>query len=97
MQFFTDNVLVPGHAATAEFVGAVVESVCRLFPDSPWIHIGGDEVPDGAWSASPVVERFCADLGLTHSRAAHPQPQVPKPEMIHAMLDAARAFEEQDR
>jgi hexosaminidase len=65
VQFFSDNVLVPGHEPTADFVAAVVASVCRLFPDSPWIHIGGDEVPDGAWSASPIVERFRADLGLT--------------------------------
>lgn len=65
VQFFTDNVLVPGHDPTADFVDAVVASVCRLFPDSPWIHIGGDEVPDGAWTGSPIVERFRVDLGLT--------------------------------
>ncbi len=65
VQFFTDNVLVPGHEPTAEFVAAVVASVCRLFPDSPWVHIGGDEVPDGAWRASPIVRRVIADLGLT--------------------------------
>ena len=34
-------------------------------------------------------------LGLTHSRTAYPEPLVPKPEMIRAMLDAAAAAEQQ--
>ena len=29
-------------------------------------------------------------LGLSHSRTAYPKPQVPKPGMVHAMLDAAQ-------
>jgi allantoin racemase len=32
-------------------------------------------------------------LGLTQSRRAYPKPQVPKPGMVHAMLDAAAAAE----
>lgn len=32
-------------------------------------------------------------LGLTHSRAAYPQPLAPKPGMLHAMLDAGAAHE----
>ena len=30
-------------------------------------------------------------LKLTHSRACYPKPQVPKLDMLHAMLDAAAA------
>ena len=30
-------------------------------------------------------------LGLTHSRKAYPGPSVPKPAMVHAMMDAAAA------
>ncbi len=33
----------------------VVDAVADLFPSSPWIHIGGDEVPEQAWSGSPIV------------------------------------------
>jgi hexosaminidase len=57
VQFFTDNVLVPGLPATDGFLDSVLTSVCELFPGSPWIHIGGDEVPEGAWRGSPVVRR----------------------------------------
>ena len=31
------------------------------------------------------------DLDLTHSRKAYPRPSVPKPKMIHAMMDAVMA------
>ncbi len=34
------------------------------------------------------------DCGLTQSRTAYPKPLVPKHEMIHAMLDAAKAQQE---
>lgn len=35
-------------------------------------------------------------LGHTHSRTAHPRPQVERPGMIHAMLRAAAAFEKRE-
>lgn len=35
------------------------------------------------------IAEAALDLGLAHSRAAYPRPMVPKPEMIHAMLEAA--------
>jgi allantoin racemase len=39
-----------------------------------------------------LVEALLA-LGLTHSRACYPKPQVPKLGMLHAMLDAAARAE----
>ena len=68
VQFFTDNVLVPGHELLPDFLDRVVDSVATLFPSSPWIHIGGDEVTDGAWAGSPVVARYRAQHGLTTTR-----------------------------
>lgn len=68
VQFFVDNVLVPGHPATARWLDDVFDAVAELFPSSPWIHIGGDEVPEGAWSGSPVVARFMAAHQLTTTR-----------------------------
>jgi hexosaminidase len=68
VQDFTDNVLVPGLAATDALLDAVVAAVTSLFPTSPWIHVGGDEVPDGAWRGSPVVDRLRAERGLASNR-----------------------------
>jgi len=68
VQYYTDNVLVPGHPQTAPFVEAVIDAVAALFPSSPWIHIGGDEVPQGAWRGSPVVAEYLGARDLSSTR-----------------------------
>ena len=53
-QDFTDNVLSVYLPSVYKFYGAVFDGVIRLHKEAgvplPAIHIGGDEVPDGAWS-----------------------------------------------
>jgi len=68
VQFFSDNVLVPGHPETMRFVRAVVDAVAELFPSSPTMHIGGDEVPHGAWSGSPIADRFMHEHGASSTQ-----------------------------
>jgi len=68
VQHFTDNVLVPGHPATRPFLEAIVDTLAELFPNSPHLHIGGDEVPEGAWGGSPMVARLRAEHDLQTTR-----------------------------
>ena len=53
-QDFTDNVLSVNLPSVYKFYGTVFDEVIRLHDEAgvplPAIHIGGDEVPDGAWS-----------------------------------------------
>ena len=53
-QDFTDNVLSVYLPSVYKFYGVVFDEVIRLHKEAgvplPAIHIGGDEVPDGAWS-----------------------------------------------
>ena len=53
-QDFTDNVLSVYLPSVYKFYGAVFDEVIRLHKEAgvplPAVHIGGDEVPDGAWS-----------------------------------------------
>ena len=53
-QDFTDNVLSVDLPSVYKFYDKVFDEVIRLHKDAdvplPAIHIGGDEVPDGAWS-----------------------------------------------
>ncbi len=53
-QDFTDNVLSVYLPGVYKFYGKVFDEVIRLHKEAgvplPAIHIGGDEVPDGAWS-----------------------------------------------
>jgi hexosaminidase len=53
-QDFTDNVLGVELSSVYKFYGKVFDEVIRLHREAgvplPAIHIGGDEVPDGAWA-----------------------------------------------
>ena len=64
-QDFTDNVLSVYLPSVYKFYGIVFDEVIRLHKEAnvplPAIHIGGDEVPDGAWSGRDrheMKERF---------------------------------------
>ena len=53
-QDFTDNVLDPELPGVYKFYGVVFDEVIRMHQEAGvpllGVHIGGDEVPDGAWS-----------------------------------------------
>ncbi len=55
-QDFTDNVLSVYLSGVYKFYGVVFDGIIRLHQEAgvplPAIHIGGDEVPNGAWSGS---------------------------------------------
>ena len=54
IQGYTDNCLNPLLPKTWEFIETVYAQVAELFP-APYIHVGGDEVPDGVWVNSPAA------------------------------------------
>jgi hexosaminidase len=68
VQHFVDNVLVPGLPSTAPFLEAVFGALADLFP-GPWLHLGGDEVPPGAWAGSPVAQAFARERGVAGTDA----------------------------
>jgi len=53
----------PANPKTYDFVRGVLTEVARLFP-APYLHFGGDEVPDDAWKGMADVDRFKAEQGL---------------------------------
>ena len=65
VQGYPNNVLVPGLATTMPFLEAVFTTVAQLFPNSPVLHIGGDEVPSGAWAGSPAAQAYATERGLS--------------------------------
>lgn len=42
----------------------VIDRTAALFPDAPYIHLGGDEVPDIAWKKCPRCTALKEKLGL---------------------------------
>jgi hexosaminidase len=57
---FPNDALNPAVPKTYDFLQAVFDEVARLF-SSPWIHIGGDEVPGDAWLGSPLARALMQD------------------------------------
>ena len=58
----------PGLPSTAPFLEAVFGELADLFP-GPWLHLGGDEVPAGAWAGSPAAQRYAGERGLAGTDA----------------------------
>jgi hexosaminidase len=57
-QYYTDHVINPGLESTYTFVAHVVAQVAALHREAGvplhTIHMGGDELPNGAWEQSPA-------------------------------------------
>jgi len=58
-----DDVLCVGNDEVFEFVGDVLKEVVELFP-SPYVHIGGDEVPLARWRECNRCQKRVIDEGL---------------------------------
>jgi len=57
-QYYTDNVIDPGLDSTFAFIEHVVTQVAAMHREAgvplQTLHMGGDELPNGAWAASPA-------------------------------------------
>lgn len=49
---------------TFQFLDDVMTEVAALFPDSPYIHVGGDEAPKGQWQQSATAQKIMKENGL---------------------------------
>ena len=62
VQGYTDNVVDVGLESTYTFFETVVDDVIELYKEAKvpltTIHTGGDEVPNGVWTASPASEKL---------------------------------------
>ena len=63
VQGFANNALNPAVELTWTMLEAVFDDLIELFP-SAYLHVGGDEVAEGAWLSSPLTVRLMKDLGL---------------------------------
>ncbi|WP_421724326.1 beta-N-acetylhexosaminidase [Bauldia sp.] len=70
IQGYPNNALNPALPATYDFVQTVMGEVATLFP-SLHIHIGGDEVDESAWLASPAARDMMEREGLKSTGDLH--------------------------
>ncbi len=59
-----DDVFCPGNEETFEFLENVIDEICLLFPNSPYIHIGGDESPKTRWLQCEKCKNRIENEGL---------------------------------
>lgn len=57
VQKVANNTIDPGLESSYTFMQAVIREVSLLFPFE-YIHLGGDEIPKGAWQHSPAVAKL---------------------------------------
>lgn len=57
-----------GKPECLEFLKALIDEVMELFPDSPVIHLGGDEAETAAWDACPVCQNTLKEKNLKTAR-----------------------------
>ena len=67
VQDYTDNAINVALESTYKFVETVFDGLIALYQEAgvplETIHIGGDEVPEGAWEGSPACQKMMTDNG----------------------------------
>ena len=69
VQDYTDNAINVALESTYKFVETVFDGLIALYREAgtplETIHVGGDEVPDGAWLGSPACKKLMQENGWT--------------------------------
>lgn len=58
------NIVCAGKQATMDGIRAILEEICDLFPDSPYIHLGGEEAVIKAWNYCPHCRAYMEKNGI---------------------------------
>lgn len=67
-QFYHDNLMNPALPGTYRFISKVIDEIAAMYAEAgvelKGIHLGGDEVPEGAWDGSKSANKLSEHLGL---------------------------------
>ena len=74
-QGYHDNVMNPALEGPYKLMDAFADEIVAMYNEAgvelPAIHIGGDEVPHGSWSASPAIAALKEKEGLETEKDIH--------------------------
>ena len=74
-QSYHDNVLNVAQDGVYNFLQTVVEDLSKMYKDAGLkldiLHLGGDEVANGAWNGSPAIQALMAREGLKTQHDVH--------------------------
>lgn len=67
-QDYNDNVMNVALPSSYKFVEKVISELVQMYDDAglrlTQIHLGGDEIPHGAWEGSPIAQKFMKEQNL---------------------------------
>ena len=67
-QAYTDNIMNVALPSVYRFMDKVSDEIIKMYKDAgvplATIHIGGDEVPKGSWTGSPLCHKFMEEKGM---------------------------------
>lgn len=58
------NVICAGNPKTIEAVKTLIKEICELFPETPYIHIGGDEANIKAWNYCTECKKYMQENNI---------------------------------
>lgn len=72
VQNYNDNVVNVALPSTYRFVNKVIEEMAQMYTDAGVnmnvLHVGGDEVPKGAWTGSPACKELMTNENMQEAR-----------------------------
>lgn len=63
-----NNIICAGSEKAWEATKSLLKEICDMFPDSPYINIGGDEAKISVWDHCSVCKKYMHDHGITDSK-----------------------------
>ena len=63
-----DNILCVGKSEAMEGIKTLLCEITELFPDFPYIHIGGDEANIGVWNECEHCKKYMAEHGIENEK-----------------------------
>lgn len=61
------SVVCAGSEQTLEAIKTLLQEICEMFPDSPYIHIGGDEANYNVWDYCETCREYMKQNGIKNS------------------------------
>ncbi len=66
-----DALVCAGSEKAFEGVRTLLAEIAELFPDSPYIHIGGDEAAHEIWNSCPACRAYMQEKGIADTKALY--------------------------
>ena len=67
----SDNIICVGKAGLMENLKKLIEEIIEMFPDSRYLHLGGDEAEIDAWERCADCTRYMRERGIDNAYALY--------------------------